>query len=199
MRFSAVRQIIIKFMSNGGRKLNIVDEAGNIIGVETRGKIHKEGLLHREIHVWIYTPKREIIFQHREKNKDTFPDLLDASVGGHVEIGEEFIDAALKELEEEAGIKASAKELTFIQTTKTKSLDAVTGMINHALRAVYAYRYDGKVENLKVEKGKSQGFESWPFEKLFNATEEEKKRFIPKIFEDEMRGIFRKIEQLAKS
>lgn len=28
--------------------LNVVDEQGNIIGTETREKIHKEGLLHRE-------------------------------------------------------------------------------------------------------------------------------------------------------
>jgi len=64
------------------RRLNIVDEEGNIVGEETRENIHKNGLLHREIHVWLYTPNREIIFQHRAKDKDTYPDLLDASVGG---------------------------------------------------------------------------------------------------------------------
>ena len=67
------------------RKLNIVDENDQIIGEDTRENIHRKGLLHREIHVWFYTPKSEIVFQHRAKNKDTFPDLLDATVGGHVE------------------------------------------------------------------------------------------------------------------
>ena len=28
-------------------------------------------------------------------------------------------------------------------------------MTNNVIRAVYAYRYDGKVENLKIEKGKA--------------------------------------------
>ena len=89
------------------RKLNIIDENGNITGEETRENIHKQGLLHREIHVWFYTPKGEILFQHRAKDKDTYPDLLDATVGGHVEIGADYESAALQELEEETGISAT--------------------------------------------------------------------------------------------
>ena len=80
------------------RKLNIIDEDGKIIGEETRENIHNRGLLHREIHVWFYTAKDEIIFQHREKDKDTYPDLLDATVGGHVEIGSDYENTALQEL-----------------------------------------------------------------------------------------------------
>ena len=89
------------------RKLSIIDESGKIIGERTREEIHTKGLLHKEIHVWLYTPKGEIIFQHREKDKDTYPNLLDATVGGHVEIGEDYDHAALKELQEETGIQAA--------------------------------------------------------------------------------------------
>ena len=39
-------------------KLNIVDENDEIIGEEARGKIHKDGLLHRETHVWFLTPNK---------------------------------------------------------------------------------------------------------------------------------------------
>lgn len=60
-----------------------------------RENIHNQGLLHREIHVWFYTPKGEIIFQHRAKDKDTYPDLLDATVGGHVEINSDYENTAL--------------------------------------------------------------------------------------------------------
>src|SRR3989338_11369703 len=97
------------------RKLNIIDEKENIVGEETRDNIHKQGLLHREIHVWFYTTKSEIIFQHREKDKDTYPDLLDATVGGHVEIGSDYEDKALQEVAEETGIKAEKYNLIFIQ------------------------------------------------------------------------------------
>ena len=74
-------------MNNQLELLEIINEHDEVIGLETRGKIHQDGLLHREIHVWFITPNGEIIFQHRAKDKDTYPDKLDATVGGHVEPG----------------------------------------------------------------------------------------------------------------
>ena len=178
------------------RKLNIVDEGGEIIGEETRENIHNQGLLHREIHVWFYTPKSEIIFQHREKDKDTYPDLLDATVGGHVEIGSDYENTALQELVEETGIQAEKNNLTFIQMVRSKTFDTATSKTNNVIRAIYAYRYDGNLENLKIEKGKAIGFELWTIEKLFNISTEDKKRFIPSIFEKDNLEIFAKIKKL---
>jgi isopentenyldiphosphate isomerase len=178
------------------RKLNIVDESGKIIGEETRENIHNQGLLHREIHVWFYTPKGEVIFQHREKDKDTYPDLLDATVGGHVEIGSDYENTSLQELAEETGIKIEKNNLAFIQMVRSKTFDIATNKTNNVIRAIYAYRYDGKFEDLKVEKGKAIGFESWPLEKIFNISDEDRKRFIPAILEEEILNIFRKIQKL---
>lgn len=181
------------------KKLNIIGENGEIIGEETREHIHRNGLLHREVHVWLYTPKGEIIFQHRGKDKDTYPDLLDATVGGHVEIGADYESAALTELKEETGIRATKDNLAFIQMMRSKTYDQVTGMTNNVIRAIYAYRYDGEVGDLKMEKGEALGFEVWSFEKIFNISDENRKRFIPKILEKEVLGIFRKIEKLLLS
>ena len=148
----------------------------------------------------LYTPKGEIIFQHREKDKDTYPDLLDATVGGHVEIGSDYENAALQEMKEETGINATKNNLIFIQMIRSKTYDKVTGMTNNVIRAIYSYRYDNKVKDLRVEKGKAIEFEAWPFEKIFNISDEDRKRFIPVILEDEMFGIFRKIQScISKS
>jgi isopentenyldiphosphate isomerase len=178
------------------RKLNIVDEQDKIIGEETRENIHNQGLLHREIHVWFYTSKGEIIFQHREKNKDTYPDLLDATVGGHVEIGSDYENTALQELEEETGIKAEKNNLAFIQMVRSKTFDMATNKTNNVIRAIYAYCYDREVKDLKIEKGKAIGFESWPLEKIFNISNGEKTCFIPSIFEKDNLEIFSKIKKL---
>ena len=178
------------------RKLNIIDEGGKIIGEETRENIHNQGLLHREIHVWFYTPKGEIIFQHREKDKDTHPDLLDATVGGHIEMGSDYENTALRELREETGIEAKKNNLAFVQMVRSKTFDAATNKTNNVIRAIYAYCHKGKVEDLKVEKGKAIGFESWPLQKLFSISDEDKKRFIPSIFEKGNLEIFHKIEKL---
>ncbi len=184
------------FLQADDRKLNIIDETGKIIGDDTRENIHNKGLLHKEIHVWFYTPKDEIIFQHREKNKDTFPDLLDATVGGHVEIGADYEDTALQELTEETGIKTEKNKIHFIQIIRSKNHDQTTGKTNNVIRAVYAYCYDGKIEDLKIEKGKAIGFEAWPLEKIFNLSDKDKKYFIPAILEEEILEIFRKIQKL---
>ncbi len=178
------------------RRLNIIDEDGKIIGEETRENIHNQGLLHQEIHVWFYTPKGEIVFQHREKNKDTYPDLLDATVGGHVEISSEYETTALQELEEETGVKVEKNDLTFIQMVRSKTFDTATNKTNNVIRAIYAYCYDGDIENLRVEKGKAIGFESWTIGKLFNISDKDKKRFIPSIFQKDNLEIFAKIEKL---
>jgi len=180
-------------------KLNVVDENGNVIGEETREEIHRKGFLHREIHVWFYTPKGEIIFQHRSKEKDTFPDLLDATVGGHVEMGTDYESAALQELEEETGIRAEKDNLTFIQMMRSKTFDPVTSTTNNALRAIYAYRYEGAIEDLKIEDGKAIKFEAWPFEKLFNISEEDRKRFIPFMLSEDILGVLHKIKGLLGS
>jgi len=177
------------------RKLNIVDEAGNIIGIDTRENIHQQGLLHRETHVWFYTPKGEIIFQHRAKDKDTYPDLLDASVGGHVEIGSDYLKTALAEVAEETGLKITADDLRFITMVRSKNYDPVTKKTNNALRAIYAYLFLGKISDLRLEPGKIIGFEAWSLEKIFNISEMDKKLFIPSIFDPEVLEIFRKIQE----
>jgi isopentenyl-diphosphate Delta-isomerase len=162
--------------------LNIVDEDDNIIGQESREKIHSEGLLHREIHVYFITPDREVIFQHRAKDKDIYPDLLDATVGGHVDLGDTYQGAAIREIKEETGLNVTMDDLVFLNKTRKKaSLDKATGKINNAWRESYIYNFKGELSDLKTEKGKALGFELWSLEKLKDISEEEKKRFIPYV------------------
>lgn len=176
--------------------LNVVDEDGNILGEETREDIHNQGLLHREINIWFYTPQGDIIFQHRAKDKDTYPDLLDATVGGHVERGSDYIATAIEETSEETGIQLQEADLFFIKTDRVYSVDEQTKKRNNVLRAIYAYRYDGKTEDLKVEEGKAIGFESWPLDKIFSASVSDRKRFIPTIFEEQRLENFKRIREL---
>ena len=183
-------------MAIDGKKLNIVDESGEIVGTATREEIHKNGLLHREIHVWFYTPNGEFIFQHRAKDKDTYPNLLDATVGGHVEIDKDYLAAALAETEEETGLKIEPRDLTFITMIRSRSEDSVTGMINNRLAAEYAFCFRGEVHNLVIEPGKAEGFEVWQFNRFFNATPEERKRFIPSLFSEQVFSVLNEIKIL---
>lgn len=173
--------------------LNLLDEQGNIVGQASREDIHQQGLLHGEVHVWFYTPKKEIIFQHRAEGVETYPGLLDATVGGHVEIGQTYLEAALMEMREEAGIEVVPQELKLIATTIDDSFDPVTNRRNHPRREVYAFEFNGNISALKIEEGKSVGFEVWPLEKLLSLTEDEKKRFIPSSIDEKRLAIFKKV------
>lgn len=171
--------------------LNIVDEQGKIVGQDTRENIHAKGLLHREIHVWFYTPRGEIIFQHRAKDKDTFPDMLDATVGGHVEIDSDFEETAIKEMEEETGVVANKDDLKLIKTVRSNHVDHTTGKTNNVIRKIFAYKFEGSFGDLRTEKGLSEGFEVWPIERLERITPDEEKKFIPSFLNQEHIKMYR--------
>jgi len=174
-------------------KLDIVDEDDNVIGQDTRENIHQKGLLHREIHVIIYNDKDEILFQKRSKNKDTYPRLLDISIGGHVDLGENYEDTAIKELKEESGILANKEDLKFLKKTRSKSFDKITGMINNTYRSIYSYKYVGNIKDLKIEEGKADSLEFWSLNSILNLTKNEKNKFIDKVIGDKYLEIYKSL------
>ncbi|MDD3711579.1 MAG: NUDIX domain-containing protein [Patescibacteria group bacterium] len=162
--------------------LNIVDENDEVIGQETRENIHKQGLLHREVHVHFVTPNKEIILQHRAKDKDFCPDLLSATVGGHVEIGDTYEKTAIKETREETGLIINEEDLIFLNKSRRGLFfDEKTNTTNNVFGTSYLYRYLGDLSDLKVEEGKAIGFELWSFDKLKKLSEPEKEKFIPYV------------------
>lgn len=170
--------------------LEVVDKDDVVVGLESRKKIHEQGLLHKEIHIWFMTPEREIIFQHRAKNKDTYPDKLDATVGGHVDPGMSYEQTVFKEGEEETGIKLDPAKLKLVRKMYKRTVDEATGLINNTIRPQYVYLFDGKIEDLKVEEGKAIGFEVWKIDSLSNLSKEDQKKFIPTILSKEYLDLF---------
>lgn len=183
-------------MGNPLEMLEVVDENDNVVGLESREKIHKEGLLHREIHIWFLTPKAEIIFQHRAKDKDTYPDKLDATVGGHVEPKMSYEETAVKECKEETGIDINLDKLIFLEKLRSKSFDDITGLVNNIIRNQYAYLYDGSIGDLKVEEGKAEGFEAWKIDDLPHLSETDKNKFISTISSEHMLSVFNMAKEI---
>lgn len=86
--------------------IEIINEKGEIIGIAPRSEVHGNPLLmHRVVHVLIFNKRGEILLQKRSMSKDVAPGKWDTSVGGHVCPGEDLVDSALREMEEELGIK----------------------------------------------------------------------------------------------
>ena len=86
--------------SNSAQKntiFEIVNENDEIVGMEEMEKIAKERWIIRTAIIWFFTPKGEIIFQHRAKDSVVLADLLDSTVGGKVEPGASYEDTAIIE------------------------------------------------------------------------------------------------------
>jgi isopentenyldiphosphate isomerase len=84
--------------------LDIVDSSGKVVGQELRSKCHGDpSLSHRAVHIFVRNRRGEIFLQKRSIRKDIQPGKWDTSVGGHLEVGENYEMAALRELEEELG------------------------------------------------------------------------------------------------
>lgn len=76
-----------------------VDEDDNVVGEVSREKAHSEGLLHRVAVIYLENDNGEILVNERAKDG-----YLDHSSAGHVDIGEDYLTAAKRELEEELGV-----------------------------------------------------------------------------------------------
>ena len=83
----------------------IVDAEGNTIGCATRGECHDGSkLLHPVVHLHLLNSAGDIYLQQRPQWKEIQPGKWDTAVGGHVDYGESFADALLREVREEIGI-----------------------------------------------------------------------------------------------
>ena len=51
----------------------------------------------------------DLLLQNEAKKKDSFPGCYDISSAGHISAGDEPLETALRELEEELGIKSRTR------------------------------------------------------------------------------------------
>ncbi len=86
--------------------LETFDLNGNFLGLISRKDCHKNpGIAHRAVHLLVFKNEKELFLQKRSEKKDLYPLCWDTSVGGHLNVGESYIDAAIRECIEELGFK----------------------------------------------------------------------------------------------
>ncbi|AMO56810.1 NUDIX hydrolase YfcD [Endozoicomonas montiporae] len=85
-------------------KVVVVDEHNHITDVVSRQQMRAEKLCHRATYVFVFDTQGRLYVQERTMTKDLFPGYFDPATGGVVAAGEEYDEAAYRELEEELGI-----------------------------------------------------------------------------------------------
>jgi len=91
--------------------LDVVDQNDKVIGTEKRSVVHQTGVWHRGIHIFVFNPNGKLVVQMRGKDQDKYPSALDCSVSEHLQFNENYLNGALRGLNEELGLNISANKL----------------------------------------------------------------------------------------
>lgn len=138
-------------------QLAVFSEDGTPTGERvSRSAAHRDGVLHGAAHTYIYrivNGKVQLLLQRRSADKDSFPNCLDISSAGHVEFGMDFTATAQKELMEELGLSAPAKELREIGVLRFSAKDVFHGRVfdNQEINAVYLWHQDPPLSSLRFQ------------------------------------------------
>ncbi len=118
--------------------LPVVNERDEPVGVMPRRQVHLENRRHRAVHVGIFDSNGRIWLQQRARTKDSWPGAWDLSATGHVDPGETYDQAAVRELAEELAIDARPAFVTKFDATEETGWE---------FQALYALRYDGPIKD----------------------------------------------------
>jgi isopentenyldiphosphate isomerase len=136
----------------GAESVDVVDDAGRVIGQTTRREMRARRLPHRCVYILMFDTAGRLFVHLRTPTKDVYPSHWDAAVGGVLAAGEAFDDGARRELQEELGVTAPLTPL-FPFRYEDRST------IVHA--QVYAATHDGPFV-LQAEEIVEGRFLAWP-------------------------------------
>lgn len=83
---------------------DVVNERDEPVSRALRSEVHAKGLWHRAVHILVFNREGKVFLQKRSMRKDMSPGLWDSSCSGHVDAGETYDAAAVRELGEELGL-----------------------------------------------------------------------------------------------
>ena len=113
-----------------GELIDIYNSAGEKTGTVERSKAHGDNtLLHRAAHVFVFSSDGRLLLQKRAVTKRIQPGKWDASVGGHLGAGEDYLTGARRELAEELGMPKS--DIFILQSLQNKITDHPTVVRMH--------------------------------------------------------------------
>lgn len=129
---------------------DVLDENGEKTGrTKLRREVHRNGDWHRAVDVFVVKGD-EVLLQKRCATKDSYPDTWDLSCGGHITAGEDSLETAVRELEEELGLKARPEELEFVGSFKASARPA-PDFVNNSFNDMYILRTEAEISELRFQ------------------------------------------------
>ena len=162
---------------------DVCNEQGEPTGeTVSRENAHRDGVLHRTAHVWILREiagKKQVLLQKRSMQKDSYPGLYDTSSAGHIPAGEEPLPSALRELEEELGIRASVDQLTYAGNFRIEYVETFHDRTFHdnEFTHVFVYREPVDIRNLVFQETEVGDADWFDLEEVWSEIQHSKERF----------------------
>ncbi|MFC1721446.1 NUDIX domain-containing protein [Patescibacteria group bacterium] len=179
-------------------KFDIIDKEGNKTGEYIpRERVHREGLWHKSVHVWIINDKDELLIQKRAPEKDSHPNEWDISTAGHISSGETPISTAISEAKEELGIDITENELKKLFTHKNQSIQHGGKFINNEFTDVYLVRKNVDVQKLKLQPEEVSEVKLVHYKDLQKIISDKTPGYV--LHDDEYRRLFEILDKRASS
>jgi len=164
--------------------LDVLDDTGIPTGeIKSRPAVHRDGDLHRAVHVWIVNDRNEVLIQKRSSVIDVFPNLWDISLAGHVQSGEGSGAAVRRELKEELGITVEEGDLQPVGTVALHLRDREK--FDNQLCDLFVLRRTIDPEQIKKQKQEVAEVTLVFLDDLKKLVREEPERFVPRTEEFE--------------
>jgi isopentenyldiphosphate isomerase len=158
--------------------LDIYDENGKPLRIKkSKKEAHDKGLWHWAVQIWVVNSKKEILMQKRSPLMDNYPNKWEASASGHVSAGEDDITSALRETEEEIGLKLEPKNFILIGTVK--QMTKREGYINNEINPIYVVKMDLDSSKIKKQEEEVSEVKFMPYEELQKLVESKDPSFVP--------------------
>ena len=123
--------------------LDIVDDNDNIIGEADFLDVHKQGLRHRSVQVFVFENEEynELLVAQLSRNRGIYSGKFGPSAGGHVKKGQSYFEAAKQELQEELFYNLYLpNEIELIETSHFKNDDEY---LNNENSCLFIAHYSG--------------------------------------------------------
>ena len=120
--------------STDNELLAVVDADDRVVGAATRREIHGNNSFHRAVHILVFNRGGELFLQKRSRWKDRHPLLWDSSAAGHVDSGEDYDEAATREIQEELGVAPTLTPIAKITASERTGQEFIT---------IYRAEHDG--------------------------------------------------------
>jgi isopentenyldiphosphate isomerase len=141
-------------MTSSDPQYEVLDDQGHKTGqLLDLPTIHKQALWHEVVNVWIMNSQAELLMQLRAPGMELSPNVWDVTIGTHLRIQEEPVDAALRALTTELGVTATPEQLKHLFNVQSAN-PMPNGTLHKVVGHVFMMQQDIEISTLTFDSNK---------------------------------------------